>query len=162
MTRAGTSRAFPASHLEKEDAPMLPRHSLSATLILVAFALPLLAEQTPVSWRDSTRDVYLDGALDRRAQVLVSSETPPRMAILSERLPRLIILDPASGTVLEAQKSAMTLSRDRLTATLEGRLRKAGTLSSTTDGVHQVRIGRRTLLLKPHVSTAGPMRVDAL
>jgi hypothetical protein len=50
------------------------------------------SKHEPVVWTDSTRDVYINGEIDRSAQVL-TSEATQRIALISARLERAAVLD---------------------------------------------------------------------
>lgn len=52
----------------------------------------------PVAWTDSTRDVFIDGEIDRSAQVL-TSEATQRIALISARLERAVVLDTSRHTL---------------------------------------------------------------
>lgn len=67
--------------------------ALTLALILAVLGLAASITQKPVVvWTDSTRDVFIDGEIDRSAQVLTSEPTQ-RIALISARLDRAAVLD---------------------------------------------------------------------
>src|SRR5688500_8021645 len=68
----------------------------------------------PREWRDSIRDVYIDGKLDRNAQTLVTS-SPRMFAIVCGE--EVVLFDPESKAVSRAAKSDFAFAADRTIAT---------------------------------------------
>lgn len=113
-------------------------------------------------WRDSIRDVHINGKLDRGAQTLTMTTAPRMLAVVCGD--EVLIFDPESNAVSRAPKSAFTFAADRTSATTPenlagervGEMVRANELTSlgTLDG--------KTVLVSGHVSKAGPMTVEEL
>jgi hypothetical protein len=75
------------------------RTLLRATLVLLSGAVLVssaLADEP--AWHDSTRDVYVDGRLDRAVQVL-SADAGKRLAVLLPDARRALVLDREAGAL---------------------------------------------------------------
>jgi hypothetical protein len=74
--------------------------ALTLTLIFAVFGLATGVAQKPepVVWTDSTRDVFVNGEIDRSAQVL-TSEATHRIALISARLEHAAVLDTSRHTL---------------------------------------------------------------
>ena len=82
---------------------------LFAVCLLLA-PTALRADKSPTQkWNDTTRDVWIDGELDRETQVL-SCARPRRTAVVSPRLPYALVIDPAAKTVGKVPKEAFPLA----------------------------------------------------
>jgi hypothetical protein len=111
------------------------RVSLAVTALLV-LAAPLICAEP--SWRDATRDVYLDGVLDRGIQVFFESDTH-RAALVSPRGDDAFVLDRDAGTLFAVPRSAFRLATDGAGAELDaaakpdplGRFQKVDTVAMT-------------------------------
>lgn len=133
-------------------------HTLTLALVTLVLAAPR-------EWRDSVRDIYVDGRLDRSAQLLTT--TSPRLfAVLCGE--KVYLLDPASGTVAAAQRDSFALTPDRTGAIS---LDAAGTprAQPMTGRVIQAdrstwlaTAGEESILLASHQSPAGPLTIDEL
>jgi hypothetical protein len=69
----------------------------------------------PVVWTDSTRDVYINGEIDRSAQVL-TSEATQRIALISARLDRAVVLDTSRRTFHTSSPDSFRFYPDRVVA----------------------------------------------
>lgn len=127
------------------------------------FALLLLStllSTAPRTWNDSTRDVYVNGSLDRTVRTL-TSESPRMVAVICGD--ELLLLDPATNTVSRSNASALTFAADRTTATsAELTAEPVGSFVRPDPSSYLVRAGDRTLLLAAHQSKAGPMTLAEL
>src|SRR5688500_15964137 len=70
---------------------------------------PATASTAPREWRDSIRDVYIDGKLERSAQTLTSS-SPRMIAVVCGE--EVLLLDPETQAVSRAPKSEFTFAAD--------------------------------------------------
>lgn len=138
---------------------------LSALVLTLSISLTAAAADVKIdgaAWRDTVRDVYVDGALDRPTQVLMAEGTR-RLAVLSPRLDDAVIIDLEAKTSWRAPKRMFALTPDKLAATANVRpSRRLGSVTSTTEGVHSTRAGRHLIVVAPHQSTAGPIPLAAL
>jgi thiol-disulfide isomerase/thioredoxin len=126
------------------------------------FALVLLSvlAASPREWRDSIRDVYVDGAIDRSAQTLTTS-SPRMIAVVCGD--EVLLLDPEKEAVTRAAKSELAFKADRTSATsavevagkADGKLVQSGS-------TYIAMSGGKSIVIAPHQSKAGPMTVDEL
>lgn len=72
-------------------------------------------KQEPVVWTDSTRDVHINGEIDRSAQVLTSEPTE-RIALISPRLERAVVLDLSRRAVYTCSQDSFRFYPDRTIA----------------------------------------------
>jgi thiol-disulfide isomerase/thioredoxin len=129
-------------------------------LALAALLSVLSATPAPREWRDSIRDVHIDGKLVRDAQTLTTS-APRMIAVVCGE--EVLLLDPEKQTVTKAPKSAFAFSADRTSAKTENDLQTepAGTLvrSGTT---LLANANGSAVLVTSHQSKAGPMSIEEL
>ncbi len=87
-------------------------------LAVLVLSLATSAAEVPstLEWRDSARDVWIDGTLDRDAQVL-SCTAARKLALLSPRLARAAVVDLEGKSVASAERSAFTFAKDHASAT---------------------------------------------
>ena len=72
-------------------------------------------QRDTVLWTDSTKDVHVNGQLERAAQVLTSDEAR-RIVLISPKLERAAVLDLSGRTVTTAAKEVFRFSSDRASA----------------------------------------------
>lgn len=126
------------------------------------FALVLLSliATPPREWRDSIRDVYVDGNLDRSAQTLVTS-SPRMIAVVCGE--DVLLLDPQTQAVTRAAKAELAFKADRTAATSATEVRGASDGKVVQTGsTYIVTSGGKSVVIAPHQSKAGPMTVDEL
>lgn len=127
---------------------------------IAILVLSSLVSSTPRTWNDSTRDVYVNGSLDRAVRTL-TTESPRLVAVICGD--ELLLLDPANNTVSRADASALTFVADRTTATSpELASTPVGSFVKPDATSYLVRAGDRTILVAAHQSKAGPMTLDEL
>ncbi|HLG14609.1 MAG TPA: thioredoxin family protein [Blastocatellia bacterium] len=137
------------------------------TLTLIAIAIVTAAAQTAkpsaLDWHDSTRDVYIDGEIDRAAQVLVC-DSPSRIAVISGRLGRAIVLDVPQNAVSTMAKDTFHLSSDRSTATSEGDAvsQPSGKFTRIDGPVYVFVADGKTVLIRQHPGVTGELTLDKL
>lgn len=73
------------------------------------------SKHEPVVWTDSTRDVYINGEIDRSAQVL-TSEATQRIALISPRLDRAVVLNTSRRTFYTGSPDSFRFHPDRVVA----------------------------------------------
>jgi thiol-disulfide isomerase/thioredoxin len=115
------------------------------------------------NWHDSTRDVYINNEIDRAAQVLVS-DSPSRVALISSKLERAIILDMAEQTISAASKDAFHFSQDRTSATSEinAAPQPLGKFTRIDGPVYFFAIDGKPILIRAHPGLTGEMSMDKL
>ncbi|HEX2834462.1 MAG TPA: thioredoxin family protein [Thermoanaerobaculia bacterium] len=121
----------------------------------------LAAVHAPREWRDSIRDVYIDGKLERNAQTLTTSG-PRMIAVVCGE--EVLLLDPEKNEVARVPKKEFTFAADRVTATTSPELTPApaGSLLAPNDETFVANVGGRSVVVSSHQSPAGPLTVDEL
>jgi hypothetical protein len=121
----------------------------------------LAAVPAPREWRDSIRDVYIDGKLERNVQTL-SSSSPRMIAVICGE--EVLLLDPENNAVARVPKSEFTFAADRVSATTSASLisAPAGLLIAPNDSTMIANVDGKSVVISAHQSHAGPMTVDQL
>ncbi len=121
----------------------------------------LAAVAAPREWRDSIRDVYVDGRLERGAQTLATS-SPRMIAVVCGE--EVLLLDPEKNAVARVPRSAFTFAPDRTLATTAADLTMApaGSLLAPNDATMIANVEGKSVVVSAHQSHAGPMTVDEL
>lgn len=131
--------------------------TLSWTLLILCLGSPVLAGD----WRESTRDVYVDGVMDRGAQVFLHEG---RFAVRSENFRRAVVCDEESLAVSFFGRGELQVDDLPTTATASAEPRPA-------EGATCVRVDERTYLLQasghsilvaPHQGRGGEITLDEL
>lgn len=135
------------------------RFSVLAAGLCLAAASALAA--TPL-WRDATRDVYVDGRLDRSAQVLVE-EGSKRIAIVSPALTHALVLT-AEKTFEAVPREAFHISPDRATAELsQAKPSEPGGLFENVERGHPIVYWKgKTVLVAKHQGLIGEVTEESL
>jgi thioredoxin family protein len=128
----------------------------TALAILAALLLTSLALAADPTWRDSTRDVYVDGRLDRAAQVL-SADSGKRLALLLPGVRKALILDREAGTFAVVPRNAFRVAPDRASAELapDAKPKPAGTFQKVDASTSIVAWKGRTVLVSRHQGLVG-------
>ena len=127
---------------------------------LVLLSLLSTSPAPPREWRDSIRDIYIDGRLERNVQTLTTS-SPVMVAIVCND--EVFLLDPEKKTVERASRSQFAFAADRTSATTgELAAKPAGTLVQTDPSTLLVSAEGRTMLVTKHQGQAGPMTIEEL
>jgi hypothetical protein len=91
--------------------------SRSALVLLAGLLLVSAAPAEEPAWRDSTRDVYVDGRLDRGVQVL-SADSGRRLALLLPDSKKALLLDREKSTFSVVPRKAFHVAADGMSADL--------------------------------------------
>jgi hypothetical protein len=94
-----------------------PGKAMLAAAAAVLFLGHAAARAADSTLRDATRDVYVDGRLDRAAQVLVRGG-PYGTVVVAPALPEALLLDRETESFRAVPKEAIAFSEDRATAEL--------------------------------------------
>ena len=142
------------------------RTTLLTIIFIIACATAALAQanvSAPASWHDSTRDVYINNEIDRAAQVMVS-DSPSRLALISPKLERAIILDIASFTASSVSKDAFQFSQDRTSATSGGNVvsQSVGKFTRVDGPIYFFAVDGKPILIRAHPGVTGEMSVEKL
>lgn len=139
------------------------------TLLLVCSIVGLLVglaqadAPSTLSWTDTTRDVYIDGELDRSAQVMRCS-TPPCVALISSRLDQAMILSLPDRSVSTLPAEAFHFASNRVSATSEANTvrQPAGTFTQVDSSTFLLGRGGKSILIGPHQGAVGELSEEKL
>lgn len=131
--------------------------ALTALALLVA--LPLSAAE-PRKFNDTPRDIYIDGALQRSAQTLVSADAPRVYAVLCGD--EVLLFDPASKTVSKAPAAEFTFAKDRTSATTNATATPASAFVQPSPSTFLATVEGQNILVNTHQSPSGALTVDEL
>jgi len=122
----------------------------------------LAALNAPREWRDSIRDVYIDGKLERGAQTLTTSG-PRMIAVVCGD--EVLLFDPEKNAVARVPKSEFTFAADRVSATTSTELASTAPSATMIAPNHDTMIASvdgKSVVVSSHQSHAGPMTLDEL
>jgi thioredoxin family protein len=130
---------------------------IALLFVLTVFATSF-AQSPSISWSDSTRDVYIDGQIDRGAQVLFA-DSPRRIAVLSPRLDLAVILDLTEHTVSTTLKELFTFSPDKASATSDAGapLQKVGAYTLVDASTYLFAVDGKPIMFRSHPGMTGEM-----
>jgi hypothetical protein len=138
---------------------------LSLLFITAALATGLAQTDSPASitWTDSTRDVFIDGGLDRAAQVLLS-DAPRRIALISPRLDLAVILDTTEQTVSTSLKEFFRFAPDRASAATDAvfPMQTVGRFVNADSYTYLFSIDGRPVMFRSHAGATGEMSEQQL
>jgi hypothetical protein len=131
---------------------------LSALLVP---ALPVLAGEP--AWHDTTRDVYVNGNLDRAVRVL-SADAGRKLAVLPPDTKKALVLDREAGTFGTVPKRAFVFTPDGAAADLaaDAERKPAGVFQKVDAGSTILTWKGRTILIARHQGLVGEVTEDAL
>jgi thioredoxin 1 len=140
--------------------------AVAFTLIFTVVGVAISAAQNkpePVAWTDSTRDVYINGEIDRSAQVL-TSEPPERIALISPRLERAVVLDLSRRTVYTCSQDSFRFYPDRVLALSDSDLavNHAGSYTLDRESDYSFGLDGRSVQITTHQALVGETERQAL
>ena len=129
---------------------------------LVILYLSTLLSAPAREWRDSIRDVYINGKLDRSAQTLTTTTTPRLFAVVCGD--EVMIFDQDASAVSRASKADFTFVADRTSATTKENLvgERVGTMVRANELTSLGTLDGKTILVSGHQSKAGPTTKEEL
>lgn len=135
----------------------------TALALLAALLLSSLALAADATWRDSTRDVYVDGRLERGAQVL-SADSGKRVALLLPGVNKALILDREASTFAAVPRKAFRVAADGASAELapDAKPKPAGTFRKVDGSTSIVAWKGRTVLVARHQGLVGEVSETSL
>src|SRR5262249_25990894 len=115
------------------------------------------------NWHDVTRDVFVDNQLDRGAQVL-TADNPTRLALLSTRLDRALVLQVNEKTFGTLPTVSFPFGADRTTASSDSgvELQKTGQFTRIDGPVYLLAVGSHPVLIRPHPGAVGELTLEQL
>ncbi len=129
---------------------------LLLTLWLASPGLSLAGE-----WRESTRDVYVDGVLDRTAQVF---RHDGRLAVRADALEDVVVCDEDSLAVTFFDRDELIPDTLPTTATAASEPRPAtdATCTRVDERTHLLEAAGHSILVAPHQGRGGEVSIDEL
>ncbi|HSE98873.1 MAG TPA: thioredoxin family protein [Blastocatellia bacterium] len=138
---------------------------LSLLFIMTALASAAAQTEKPgsINWSDSTRDVYIDGEIDRTAQVLFS-DAPRRVALISPRLDLAVILDTAEHTVSTSLKEFFRFKPDHTSAETDVvfPMQTVGRFANPDTYTYIFSIDGRPVIFRSHTGVTGEISEQQL
>ncbi len=138
----------------------LRRTALTLLATLLLSSLALAADPT---WRDSTRDVYVDGHLDRAARVL-SADAGKKTAVLLPGARKAFLLDREASTFSVVPRKAFSFAADGVGAELAADVapKPGGALQKVDSSASILSWKGKTVLVARHQGLVGDLTEDAL
>ncbi|MDQ5871144.1 MAG: thioredoxin family protein [Acidobacteriota bacterium] len=135
----------------------------TALALLAALLLSSLALAADPTWRDSTRDVYVDGRLERGAQVL-SADSGKRLALLLPGAKKALVLDCDASTFSVVPRKAFRVAADGASAEIaaDATMKPAGTFQKVDGSTSIVAWKGRTVLVSRHQGLVGDVSEPTL
>ena len=116
-----------------------------------------------MNWEDAPRDVYIDGQIDRGAQVMFS-DSGKIMVLFSSNLKQAAFIDTAAGTVSVINKDKFKFSADRATAKSpeEFETKVTGNYTKISDTIYNFVVEGKTVLINRHEGALGEITEEKL
>lgn len=142
------------------------RFKLFQLLFLLACVAAVSAranKPAAIDWHDTTRDVYIANEIDRAAQVL-ASDSPSRLALVSSKLDRAIVLNINEQTISAVSKDAFHFSADRTSATSDGdaKMEAIGKFTRLDGPIYFFAVDGKPILIRAHPGLTGEMTIEKL
>jgi hypothetical protein len=152
------------------------RSLIRSTLLITLFSLCLTCtslasdfdaqatdqQSQEVKWTDAIRDVFIDDRIDYDAQVIFS-ELTRRMAIISPRLDRVVVLDMNDQSIGLTTKESFRFSPDRNKATSdEIQLEPAGKYTVVEETTFIFSFVGVRIRISRHQGPAGPLSIERM
>jgi len=136
---------------------------LTVLVLFAALLVSSLALAADPTWRDSTRDVYVDGRLERGAQVL-SADSGKRLAVLLPGVKKALVLDRDASTFAVVPRKAFRVAADGASAELapDAKPKPAGTFQKVDGSTSIVAWKGRTVLVSRHQGIVGDVSEASL
>jgi hypothetical protein len=140
-------------------------------LIFIFAASFAIAAQTnkpaQLTWSDTVRDILIDGEIDRATQVM-SCDSPVRLAVLSPKFDKAVVLNIEDKSVNLMAKEAFSFSADKSSATSdEGKgLQAVGKFIrvdvANSSYVYSFAVDGKMIVIRSHPGLTGEMTEDKL
>ncbi len=135
----------------------MKRIVLSFVVVLFS-AAGIFAQAEKLEWNDTTRDVLIDGDLDRNLQTL-SSSTPSRLVLISPKFEKAIVLDIDTKTVNLLSKEAFQFAADKTSATTDKKaeLKPVGKFTRVDVGsfIYSFAVDGKLVVIRNHPGLTG-------
>jgi hypothetical protein len=133
------------------------------TLVLLTLVSVQAAFAESPAWRDSTRDVYVDGQLDRGVKVL-SADAGRKTAVLLPGARKALILDRETSTFAVMPRKAFTVAGDGASAELaaDAEAKPGGAFQSVDSSASILTWKGKTVLVSRHQGLVGDVTEETL
>ena len=144
--------------MRREMFGNVKRLTVAAVALIMIYSATLSQQRRPVTilWTDSTKDVHINGELDRTGQVMTSEETR-RIALFSPKFERAVVLDLSGRTVTTTSKDVFRFAADRASAQSDADLsaESAGDYRMFDDSDYYFTIDGTRVLITAHQGLTG-------
>jgi thiol-disulfide isomerase/thioredoxin len=132
-------------------------------IIAVAAAAVAQNNKIPLNWTDTTRDVFIDNELDRSAQVL-NSDSPSRLALISDKFGFAVVLDVSQHTVSTIAKDVFQFGADRTSATSDAgaAIKAIGKFTRIDGPIYFFAVEGKPVLIRAHPGATGELTMEKL
>ena len=129
----------------------------------VVFFIVSCGPSLAMEWSDETRDVYVDGRLDRDVQVL-TAEGSHRVVVVAPSLPRILVYDSETLEVSWLDKSELSQSDDPTASgsVAEPEADAEAICQRIDDSSYLITAGGHTVLVAPHQGVGGDVELADL
>lgn len=139
---------------------------IKSILLLIAFTVITATAQNNapmLSWNESVKDVYIDGQLDRNAQVFFC-DAPKRIALISPKLDFAVILDQDNQTISTTLKEMFQIVPDHTRATSDSGapLQQVGSYAQLDTSTYLFVIDGRAIMFRSHSGAKGELSEQQL
>src|SRR5438128_7440257 len=136
------------------------RVKVLTVICIIAAAAAAVAQNNkiPLNWTDTTRDVFIDNELDRSAQVL-NSDSPSRLALISDRFGFAVVLDVPQHTVSTIAKDAFQFGADKTSATSDAgaAIKAIGKFTRLDGPIYFFAVEGKPVLIRAHPGATGEL-----
>jgi hypothetical protein len=133
--------------------------------LFLVFTLAFANAQTTSSmnWKDTTRDVYIDGQIDRDAQILYP-DSGQLLVLFTSKLKLAVVIDNDAGTLGVIDKNEFKFATDRASATAADPLpsKNAGKYTKINDTIFNFMVEGKTILINRHEGALGEITEEKL
>jgi hypothetical protein len=133
-------------------------------IIFIAFGMARAQEKaTSIKWNDSTKGIYINGELDRNAQLLVS-ELKRQMVLITDKLESAVVLDMATLAVGTAPKEEFRIAADRASAISSDfdSFEKVGSYTVADETNYSFSVAGKTIFITKHEGLSGTTTEEKL
>lgn len=134
-----------------------------ARIVFAVGSILAAAVAAAAEWTDTARDVYVDGRLDRAAQVFAERGSQ-RLAVVAGSLPRIVVFDRGELAVGWLERQHLAIIGDGTSAGSVATPEPDGeaTLSAVDDGSYLLSAAGHTVLVALRQGPAGEIGLDEL
>lgn len=150
------------NHIENGKEYFQVKNFIQTLLFIIVCALAIAAQNAKLEWHDTTRDVLIDGEIDRSTQI-ISCDSPTKLAMISPKFNKAIVLNVEDKSVNFMAKEAFSFSADRTSATSDESkgLQAAGKFirvdGANSSFVYSFAVEGKMVVIRSHPGLTGEM-----